>query len=167
MSNSKLISQVKSFATVQGTAGKRGLELLMNSIDHMFEHNDTTPLAWLLNKTDPIDKTRLRAITSACVGGITLVGSGKVAAKQVSGLYIKRGDNAATTELMETLRTIVKDGESFRGARVRKELLGKLPTPFSLPTRAKSIYAMMKKEGVTTGQLIAAIGEVEASQEAS
>ena len=152
-----LIKQVQGFVRGQNTGGKNGLAFVEKTIDHMFEHGDWTPLAWLVAKSDPSDARLYRAIIGRCVGGITMNAKSKEAKVQPSGLEIKMGENAGPTDLMPTLRKLVEDGESFRGKAVKEELLGKEPPAFDLAKYAKTIANRLAKEEVTVKDLMNAI----------
>jgi len=151
------MKQSKAFVTAQSKSGSRGLEVLMNNIDHMFEHNDWTPLAWLLSKTDGTDSTRLRAITNKVVGGVRMSKD----KKQPSGMRITLGDNAGPTEMMTTLRELVENKTSFRSQTVAKSLLGKEKPKFDLKRYVKTTFNKLDKENVNTEDFFKAILELE------
>jgi len=157
-----LISQIKGIVTGHNNSGVKVLWAVEQSIDHMFAHNDWTPLAWLLAKMEPkTDQGLLRRIVGECVGGVTLVSKGKLAKDQPSGLFIKRAANADVTEKMAILRKLVADGESFRGKAVREQLLEKPDPVFDLHTFIKRMVKKIETEGFSLDQALKEIAAVE------
>ena len=153
MSKVSLIAQVRAFTTRSNNAGTTGLAMLEKSIDHMFKHGDSTPLAWLLAKIDNRDASILRAVVGQCVGGISLVSSSKEAKEQPSGLLIKVGDNAGPTEKMDTLRQLVEAGESFRGKEVASQILAKEPPKYDLH-RAAATFLKRAVKNASVGDIM-------------
>ena len=144
-----LIKQVQGFVKGQSTAGANGLRLVQVCIDHMFEHDDWTPLAWLIAKTEGSDSTTIRRIVNECVGGIKLTKD----VKQPSGLRIKLGDNSAPSDKMPLLRGLVEEKVSFR-SKVVREALFETPEPvFDKHTWAMTIARKMAKNNVTLAML--------------
>ncbi len=144
-----LIKQVQGFVNGQAKAGANGLALVVTTIDHMFEHDDWTPLAWLIAKTEGSDSTTIRKIVNECVGGIKLTRD----AKQPSGLRIKLGDNSGPSDKMPLLRGLVEERVSFRSKSVR-EVLFEAPEPvFDLDKWALTVARKMSKNGLTLAQL--------------
>lgn len=152
-----LLKQVKAFVTNQRNAGAKGLSLTMVCIDHMFEHNDWTPLAYLINTCEARDSAVLRRIVGVCVGGIKLTTKGKEAKNQPSGMVIKLDHNAGVTDKMPILRKLVEEGVSFRSKAVAEELFEKNEKPFDLPAYAKRLKAKLEKEHITVKQLLDAM----------
>lgn len=149
-----LISQVKGFVTSQNKAGKLGLAMMERTIDHMFEHKDWTPLAWLIAKSDPKDASIYRSILRVCVGGITLETTSKRAKEREDGMWINMANNAGPTEKMSVLRQLVKDGESFRGAAVSEQLLSKPAPDFDFHRWVANALKRMEREGKTIADLL-------------
>ena len=156
-----LIKQVQGFTRGQARAGANGLALVEKCIDHMFEHHDWSQLAWLIAKLEARDASVMRAIVGKCVGGISLITKGKEAQKQPSGLHIKMGHNAATTEAMETLRSLIEERVSFRSKRVADELLKRDPAEFDLAKYAKAVMRKLDKEHCTLKDLLTAAADIE------
>lgn len=161
-----LLSQVKGFITQQNNAGSRGLALINQCIDHMFEHRDWTPLAHMLAKSDHKDSSIYRAIVRETTGGLRLDTSSKEAKEQPSGMRIVMGNNSGPSEKMPILRQLVAEGESFRGKRVSEELLAKPAPEFDFHRWVKNALKKMEKEGKTISDLLNEVAslEKEASQ---
>lgn len=162
-----LIKRVQGFVRGQTSAGANGLTLIQDCVDHMFEHNDWTPLAWLINRSEAQDKSRIRAIVGKVAGGITLTTKGKEAQKQPSGMHIKVGENAGPTDRMPILRKLVEEGQSFRGKAVSDELLGKEPPKFDINKYAKTVMRKLEKEHMSLGDLLAAVPNPEPAAKAA
>ena len=144
-----LIKQVQGFTKGQAKAGANGLALVVTTIDHMFDHDDWTPLAWLIAKTEGSDSTTIRRIVNECVGAIKLTRD----VKQPSGLRIKLGDNAAPSDKMPLLRGLVEEKVSFR-SKVVREALFEAPEPvFDKHKWAMNIARKMAKNNVTLAML--------------
>jgi len=157
-----LISQMKSITTGHNNSPKTILAGLEKCIDHMFQHNDWTPLAWLLGKIEPApDRSKLRKITGVCVGGLHLITKGKVAEEQPSKLYLKRTPNCAMTEKMEILRQLVKDRESFRGQAVNEQLLSYEAKEFDLHEYIGRFIKKVESEGYDLSAALQEIAKVE------
>ena len=152
-----LIKRVQGFVRGQSSAGANGLRLIQDCVDHMYEHNDWTPLAWLINRSEAQDKSRIRAIVGVVAGGLTLSTGGKQAKVQPSGMFIKMAENAGPTDMMPTLRKLVEEGQSFRSKAVSEELLKKEPPKADINKFAKSIVNKMAKEGWTLKDVLEAI----------
>jgi len=148
-----LIKQVQGFVKGQSKAGANGLNLVAVTIDHMFEHGDWTPLAWLIAKTEGSDSTTIRRIVNECVGGVKL----KKDNKQPSGMSIVVGDNAGPSEKMPLLRGLIEHKVSFRSKDVREVLFEKVETEFDLDKWALTLARRMNKEHVTQARLDNAI----------
>lgn len=160
-----LLSQIKGIVTAHNKSGSRVLWAAQASIDHMIQHKDWTCLAWLVSNMEPAsDGALLRRIVGECVGGLTLVTKGKEASAQPSGMVIKMGDNFGPTAKMEVLRALVKDGESFRGKRVREELLERAEPTFDLHKFAARMLKKLENEGVTLADLLSEVGKVKKEQ---
>ncbi len=160
-----LLSQVKGFVTSQNNSGKNGLVLMKKCIEHMYEHGDWTPVAWLISQSIGQDKNRLRAIFGKCVGGVTMSTLSKAAKEQPSGVHITLGDNSAPTEMYTVLEKLIEDGESFRGQAVAKELLKSTnATVFNIDSYAKRLVSKLDKEGVNMKDLLEAVGKVTAKK---
>lgn len=159
-----LIKQVQGFVRGQATGGRNGLALVMACVDHMFEHNDWTPLAWLIAKSDARDSSILRGIAGQVAGGLTMSTKGKEAVKQPSGMFIKMGNNAGVTDKMPILRKLVEDGESFRGKAVREHLFQKEDKPANINNYAKAMLRKIDKEVWTLAQVLNAVNEQTAEQ---
>ena len=144
-----LLKQVQGFTRGQGRAGINGLALVASTIDHMFEHGDWTPLAWLIAKTEGSDSTTIRRIVNECVGGVKM----KRDIKQPSGLHIKVGDNAGPSEKMPLLRGLIEEKVSFRSKIVREALFETPETEFDLDKWAMNVARKMNKEHVTQARL--------------
>ncbi|NOQ73228.1 MAG: hypothetical protein GQ574_14570 [Crocinitomix sp.] len=144
-----LLKQVQGFTRGQAKAGANGLKLVETTIDHMFEHNDWTPLAWLLAKTEGADSTVLRRVVKECVGGVKL----KRDANQPSGLRITLGDNAGPSEKMPLLRELTGESVSFRSKQVREVLFEAPEIVFDLDKWALTLARRMNKEHVTQAKL--------------
>ena len=148
-----LIRQVQGFTKGQAKAGANGLALVVTTIDHMFEHDDWTPLAWLIAKTEGSDSTTIRRIVNECVGGVKL----KKDSKQPSGMSIVVGDNAGPSDKMPLLRGLIEEKVSFRSKHVREVLFETVETKFDLGKYAMTVARRMNKEHVTQAQLDNAI----------
>ena len=159
-----LISQIKGFVTSQNKAGSRGLGFALAAIEHMFQHKDWTPLAWLMAKTDPRDASVFKAIVRECVGGIRMTTKGKKALEQPSGMHITLGDNFGPTEKMQILRDLVTDGESFRGQRVKEELLGKEKPEFDFHKFVVNAMKKIDNSGHTLKDFLDEVGKVKKEQ---
>ena len=153
MSKMSLIAQVRAYTTRSNNAGIAGLAMLEKTIDHMFKHGDSTPLAWLIAKIDRRDASILRAIVGQVTGGLSLVSTSKEAKEQPSGLLIKLGDNAGPTEKMAILRKLVEDGESFRGKAVSEELLSRTPPKYDLH-RATATFLKRAVKNASVGDIM-------------
>lgn len=152
----KLIKQVQGFVRGQNNAGVRGLELMAQCIDHMFEHNDWTPLAWMIAKSDSRDSAIFRAILGASTGGVSLSSTSKQAKEQPSGVFITVKDNAGYSEKMTILRELIEEGVSFRSNAIKERLLEKKKSEFDLKAYAKRLVNKLDKEGYTLKDLLEA-----------
>ena len=148
-----LIKQVQGFTRGQSKAGVNGLVLLVTTIDHMFEHDDWTPLAWLIAKTEGSDSTVLRRIVNECVGGIKLTRD----VNQPSGLRIKLADNGGPSDKMQLLRELVEHKVSFRSKTIREVLFEQAETAFNVETWAMNVARKMSKNNLTLAQFDNAI----------
>lgn len=157
------IKQAQGYVRGQLKGGSTGLALTLQFIEHMLEHGDWTPLAWMVGKLEKRDGARIRAIIGSVVGGVTIVTAGKEAKAQPSGVLFKMSDNAGPTKNMETLRSLIEEETSFRSAKVQKELLGKDPAPFDLKAYAKRFAAKMDKEGFSFKDLMSEVQAVKAA----
>lgn len=155
-----LNQKVKNFTTRNRNAGAKGLELVAECINHMFDHKDWTPLAWLIVGSEGRDATIFRKIVGVTTEGVTLAKD----AKQPTGLRFTLKDNASTTELFDTLKALVNDGESFRGENVKNKLFPTTESTFDINAYAKRVMSKIEKEHVSLGDLLAAI-EREAKEE--
>lgn len=151
----KLISMVKSYTTNNEKAGVKGLELVKSTIDHMFEHGDWTPLAWLIGQSQATDATRFRAIIGACVGGIAI----KKDVKQPSGLFVTVGANAGKTEKYAKLVACIDSHVSFRSVVIAEEILDKETEEkvYSIDAVALTFAKRAVKEGKTLDEMLVAI----------
>lgn len=120
-----LLSLNKSFVTSQAKAGATGLQLVLQDLEHMQKHNDWTPLAWLLAKSDLKDARIFRAIVGAVTHGLSMDSTSKEAKAQPTGLVIKRAKEWGFTNKFAMLAECVNDGLSFRSAETHERLLGK------------------------------------------
>lgn len=149
-----LIKQVKGFVTRQNNAGASGLALFTSCVDHMFEHGDWTPLAWLIAKTASRDGAAFRSILGAVTGGVSIVTTSKEAKEQPSGIVIKVKDNAGPSDKMTLLREMVDEGVSFRSNAIRERLLEKEKPEFDLKAYASRLVKKLDKEGYTLKDLL-------------
>lgn len=150
-----MLQKVKSYTKGQRNAGAKGLAFCMNCIDHMFEHGDWTPLAWLITGMDKRDGSIMRSIVREVTGGVSLTTQSKAAKEQPTGIEIKMADNAGPTDKMAILRKMVEEGVSFRSQLVQKNLMDKSANPADLPKYAKAVMRKLDKEGWTIGELLA------------
>lgn len=111
--------QVAAFLKSHKGHTQKALAITVAGIEHMLEHKDWDGLANLINKTEGRMGKRIRDITAACVGGITL----KADRKHHTGMRFKLGDNFGPTELLDVFKDMVQDGETIFSDRVSK-LLG-------------------------------------------
>ena len=155
-----LIKQVQGFVRNQSKAGAAGLALLNTCIDHMFEHGDWTPLAWLVAKSDAKDGAIFRSIIRETTAGVSMVSSSKEAKEQPSGILIKVASNAGPTDKMPILRELVAEGVSFRSNAVKERLMDKKATEFNLKAYAKRLQNKLAKEGCTVADLLDAFEPV-------
>jgi hypothetical protein len=153
------LKEVKSFVTTQKNAGAKGLNIIMRSVDHMFEHGDSTPLAWLISYTDGRDSAIFRRILGEVTGGVTL----KKDPKQPCGLRITMADNAGPSEGMAILRDLVTSGESFRGQAVAT-WLKREPKPAELDKYVAAVYRKIQSEGWTFGAFRDALSTMNANK---
>lgn len=123
--NVTLISRVKSFVTNQSKAGTAGLCMVRDTLDHMEKHNDWTPLAWLIAKSDMKDARIYRAIVGAVTKGVSMTATTTEAKEQPSGLHIKRTKDWAFTNKWAMLHELCDKGLSFRSKDVQELLLSK------------------------------------------
>ncbi len=144
-----LIKQVQGFVNGQGRAGTNGLKLVETCIDHMFQHGDSTQLAWLIAKMEPSDSTTIRRIVNECVGGVKM----KRDVKQPSGLLISLGDNSAPSEKMPILRELTGNKTSFRSKDVREALFEQADPVFDLDKWALTVARKLNKNKVSQAQL--------------
>lgn len=149
-----LIKQVQSFVTNQRNAGANGLLLVKTCIDHMFEHNDWTPLAWLLAKTEQRDATVLAAIVGAVTDGVTKEGKSKEAKAQPSGICIIKKKDARINNKYAILCDLVEEKVSFRSADVKARLLEREPPTFDAEMFVKRLLAKLEKEHLTLDQVL-------------
>ena len=151
-----LKSQVDSFHKANGKAGAKGLALLAQCTMHMFDHDDWTPLAWLISKSEGADATRFRAILGQVTGGVTL----KKDKNQPTGLRFEVGDNAGPTDKMMVVSVMVDEGVSFRSKRVADELFEAKANPFKLSKYAASVAKKLEKEHVSVNDLMKAMASI-------
>lgn len=156
-----LIQQTRGWATGRNKSGANGFKLLVASVDHMFEHGDWTPLAWLINGTEGADRTRMRAILGKIAGGITLNTTSKEAREHSTGCKIVMGDNCGPTGDMSIARTLCEENVSFASKRVAEELLNKdvVTSKFDLDKYAKTVFNKLTKEHGDMNAFLAAIRE--------
>ena len=149
---------VKKYVTGNANQGARGLELCLVSVRHAFQHGDTTPLAWLIAKSEGKDSDLFRSIAGKVMGGVTM----KKDATQPSGLKITLGENAAPTASITILENLVADKVSFRSDRVKEELLARTPTTkdFDLDKVTKAFVKKLHKEGVTFNSMMRALSSL-------
>lgn len=152
-------ARAKSFGTRQVNAGKSGLALVLECMEHMFKTNDGTATAWLISGLEGNDRTLMKKIIMSTTGGIKV----QVNKNQPSGLYIsglKKGENGAPTEDMEVLRILVKNGVSFRSKDVKDALFETVKPKFDVNKYAKTVFNKIDKEGVSINDLMTAISEL-------
>ena len=161
MANSTLISQIKGIVTKHNTSGPKILWATEQAIDHMFNHKDWTPLAWLMMKIEnKADASLVRRIVGQCVGGVTATAKGKQAFDQPSGMYITVGENAGYTAKMAKLRTLVEKGESFRSKTVKEVLLDTKTPEFDLHKYVKTMLKRLDDNHVTLADLLSEVSKV-------
>ena len=144
MAQQTLMSQVKSVVSNHNASPVRVMALIPLCVDHMFQHNDWTQLAWLIAKLEPsADASLVRSILGKVTAGI----SKKDDKDQPSGIRINMKANAGVTEKMPVLRALVAEGVSLRSKRVREEILGKVDNPFDFHKWTQRVLKKMDDEG--------------------
>lgn len=152
-----LSKTVKAYCAGRVKSGAKGLELIKVAVDHAYLHGDTTPLAWLIAKTDPADSKAIRRIAGKVMGGAVLARD----VRQPSGIRITLKENAAPTDKMAVLRVLVEEGVSFTSPRVKVELFDeeKEPTVFDMKKAAKSLAKRVKEANVSIEDMLSALNE--------
>lgn len=145
MTKNTLMSQVKSWTTTQTNGGVKGLEYLKLCIEHIRDHNDWTPLAWMMGKNAPRDVQRFRAIVGMVTEGLSMSNNSKEAKEQPSGYHFKKSKDFKLNNRFGILCELVDRKCSFRGNEVASELLAKEPKEFDLDQAAKAYIALLKK----------------------
>lgn len=152
----------KNWARGRTKNGVTGLAYLADSIEHACEHRDWTVLGPFLGMTEGADKTRLRKIVGACIGGIKFSSN----AKAVYGFTLKgfeKGGNAAPTEKLAILHQLVADGVSLGSKDVSDALFEKEERAFDLFKYMSRVVKKLEKEEVTLDQAINAYNAAEAA----
>lgn len=163
MANITLIGKVKSFVTSQVKGGSTGLVMVRDCIEHWRDHNDWTPLAWLIAKSDKTDSLRYRKIVSAVVDGIKLETTSAAAKAQPSGMRFVKTDKFAVSNKYSVLCDLVENKVSFRSKAIDEALFDKKDaTEYSLVQAAaayKRFLAKLEEGHLTLTQVLNLVAE--------
>lgn len=163
--NMTLIARVKSYVTSQNKGGVVGLRMIQDTLEHMEKHNDWTPLAWLIAKSDARDARIYRSIVGAVTKGVSMTATTREAKEQPSGLHVKRTKDWGFTNKWAMLHELCDKGLSFRSKDVQELLLDKdRDDTFTLAKAVTSYKRLLQKieDGhLTLDQVLKALAATE------
>lgn len=147
-----LLKTVQGYVSNRQKSGATGLRLILTAIEHAFEHGDSTPLAWLIAKTEDKEGKVIRRIVGACVSGVSLEMTSEEARRQPSGIII-RGFEGGTKRKAKVkneiglLSELVAAGHGFMSKAVADALF---PAPekkdtYGLKEAVASFNRLVKK----------------------